>query len=54
MYSENISEIKKVTLLFKMKFEKRKEFLSWKELDGNNDGKPHQVIPVYDPLASVL
>ena len=54
IYSENISEIKKVYLLFKMKFEKRKEFLSEKELDENNNGKPPHVFQIFDPLASVL
>jgi hypothetical protein len=41
---KNISEMKKVCLLFKMKFEKRKEFLGEKELDGNNDVKPPHMI----------
>ena len=46
--------MKKVYLLLKMKFEKRKEFLSEKELDGNNDGKPPHLIRGCDPLSSVL
>ena len=54
IYSENISEMKKVYLLFKIKFEKRKEFLSEKELDENDDRKPPHVIPVCDPLVSLV
>ena len=54
VYSENISELKKVYIQFKVKFEKREEFLSKKESEENHDGKPPHVIPVCDPLSSVL
>ena len=54
IYSENIIELKKVYIQFKVKFEIREEFLSKKELEENYDGKPPHVIPVCDPLFSVL
>ena len=54
MYSENIGELKKVYIQFQVKFEKREEFLNKKELEENYDGEPPHVIPVCDPLSSVL
>jgi hypothetical protein len=53
IYSENISEIKKIYQHFKVSFENRNKFTSENERNEKDDKPPH-VIPVCDPLSSVI
>ena len=53
IYSENISEIKKVYEHFKVSFDNRNKFLSENERKEKDDKSPHGIL-VCDPLSSVI